>query len=395
LPQTAPFRLAGDIDYADKRVRFQHIDGRVGRSDVEGEIGVDPSSGRPQVTADLASRRVDLSDLGGFIGGAPGSAGTPGLTREQRAQLEKAKASSRLLPDAPINVPKLRFADVDLHYKGEHILGRYVPLDNLAAALTVRDGVVTLHPLSFGVGSGQIDGNMTLEPRQENTLHARADIDFRKVDVARLMAATHAFGGVGTIAGRAVIDGGGRSIGDILRNGNGDLKLFMTGGDLSALLVDLSGLEFGNLLLSALGLPQRTPVRCMVTDFELKNGIVTTRTLVLDTKEANVTGSGTVNLKDEAIHLQLKTEAKHFSIGSLPGPIDIGGHLKSPSIRPSAETVARGAAAAGLGALLTPLGALLPTIQLGLGEDNDCGALISEAKRTPNAANAQDRGKSK
>jgi hypothetical protein len=96
-----------------------------------------------------------------------------------------------------------------------------------------------------------------------------------------------------------------------------------------------------------------------------------------------------VNLKDEALDLQLKTEAKHFSIGSLPGPINITGHLKTPTIRPGAEAAARGALAAGLGALLTPLGALLPTIQLGLGKDNDCASLTSQARRSPNPATSE------
>jgi hypothetical protein len=38
-----------------------------------------------------------------------------------------------------------------------------------------------------------------------------------------------------------------------------------------------------------------------------------------------------------------------------------------------------------LGVFLTPLGALLPTIQLGLGKDNDCGELLQTARQTRNA----------
>jgi hypothetical protein len=70
--------------------------------------------------------------------------------------------------------------------------------------------------------------------------------------------------------------------------------------------------------------------------------------------------------------MSLTTRSKGFSIGSLPGPIDITGPLGSPSIRPGAEIVARAGAAAGLGVLLTPLGALLPTIQFGVGDNNAC-----------------------
>ena len=36
---------------------------------------------------------------------------------------------------------------------------------------------------------------------QDNVVHAVADVDFRRIDVRRLMEATHTFGGAGTAAG--------------------------------------------------------------------------------------------------------------------------------------------------------------------------------------------------
>ena len=144
-----------------------------------------------------------------------------------------------------------------------------MPLDNLDLKLDVVDGKVLLHPLSFGVGTGRINGDIGLTPQGDQT-YARADIAFQRVDVSRLMAATHAFQGAGTISGSAVIDGAGNSVAQILGNGSDDLKLAMVGGDLSAVLVDLSGLEFSNTLLSALGMPQRTKVDCCITDAVLR-----------------------------------------------------------------------------------------------------------------------------
>src|SRR5205085_1045098 len=124
---------------------------------------------------------------------------------------------------------------------------------------------------------------------------------------------------------------------------------------LSALLVDLSGLEFGNALLSALGMPQRTPIQCMIADFALQKGLLNTRTLLLVTKEANVHGAGWVNLRNETVDYKLSTKAAHFSIGSLHTPIDISGLLKHPSIRPEVgEMAVRGGTAAALAVLLPP-----------------------------------------
>ena len=72
--------------------------------------------------------------------------------------------------------------------------------------------------------------------------------------LGRMLSATNLVGGSGMFGGRAVLETTGNSMATMLANGNGSLQLTMAGGgDLSALLVDLSGLQFGNALLSALG----------------------------------------------------------------------------------------------------------------------------------------------
>ena len=80
--------------------------------------------------------------------------------------------------------------------------------------------------------------------------------------------------------------------------------------------------------------------------------------LILDTSEARVQGTGDVNLANETIDYKLKTDSKHFSVGTLPTPIDITGQLKSPSIKPEiGPLAARVGAAVGLGILFSAGGA--------------------------------------
>jgi len=166
----------------------------------------------------------------------------------------------------------------------------------------------------------------------------------------------------------------------VLANGDGSLKLFMTGGDVSNLIVDLAGLDFGRSILSLLGIPENTEIRCMVTDFGLQNGLVTTRSLVIDTKEADIIGKGTVDLRNETIMYELSQDPKHFSILALHAPIEINGLLKKPSISVGVKSLAvRAGAAVVLGVVIPGLGALIPTVQLGLGKDNDCNQLIEPA----------------
>jgi uncharacterized protein involved in outer membrane biogenesis len=383
MPASPPYTLKGALDYQQNKIRFTHFKGTVGSSDIAGDLTYEPRPDRADIVATLDSKKIALADLAGFIGATPGKADAPNETAAQKRERSKQEAKPTLLPDTPINLPKLRFADFHVHYRGERLETENTPLDNIDAMIDVVDGKLTLHPLSFGVGTGQIVMNLALDGQQDQ-VHAVADIDFRKVDLARVMQSTKLFAGAGTIGGRARIDSTGNSLKTMLGRGDGELKLFMTGGNLSAILVDLAGIDLGNAVLSAVGIPRRTDLRCMIADLGLKDGQVDTRTLLVDTTEANVIGSGTVNLTNEQIDYKLKTEPKHINIGSLPAPILVRGPMKSPSVLPDPSALAiRGSIAAVLGVVLTPLAAFIPTIQLGLGEDNDCVALLKTVGAPP------------
>ncbi|UFN51193.1 AsmA family protein [Roseomonas sp. OT10] len=377
LPKTPNYQVEGQLDYVAGRVRFRDFGGRMGRSDLNGTITVTTGAGKPDVTADLRSRRVDLADLGGFIGEEPGRVSTPGQTPQQRREVARAEASSRLLPDEPLNLPKLEAANVHLKYRADSIIGRNMPFDTMGAEMEIENGAVTLKPLTLGVGRGQIAGNISLVPGEDGALRARADVQFQRLDVSRLMQATGAFEGAGVLGGRAVIEGSGKSLAAILGSGNGSLTLTMAGGgNLSALLVDLSGLRLANALLSLLKLPDRTQVECFLGDFALRRGVLSTRTLLLDTDDVLVQGTGTIDMGRERLNMRLQSDSKGFTIGQLPAPILIEGTFRNPSVMPEVgELVARGGIASGLGFLAAPL-ALLPTIQFGVGDDNRCEGLV-------------------
>ena len=377
IPKTPPYRIAGQLDYADGVVKFHGATGKVGSSDLAGDIDVDTKPQRPVVTANLQSKLVDLKDLGGFIGANPGDA-------EKGTKAGAAPSNGKVLPNDPINLPKLNVADVHLKYHATRIQGRRQPLDNMQANLDVVNGEVTLKPLSFSVGQGTISAIIALSEKAGG-VHARADIDFRRLDVDKLLTATGLAHGAGTISGKAVIDGTGRSLADILGHGNGEVKLFMgAGGDLSALIVDLSGLQFGNAFLSAIGIPNRAKMQCLVMDMPLQQGVLSAKTMMIDTDEGRIGITGTISLRTETLGLQVKTEAKHFSIGSLPTPINVTGPFASPGIMPELGPLAlRGGAAIALGIIGTPLAALLPTIQFGTGEDNACSGLLRQVQTPP------------
>ena len=380
FPKTPPFRLEGKADYAEGRVRLFDASGRVGRSDIGGSLTVSTADERPDVTADLRSRSVDLADLGGLIGEQPGRADTPGQTAEQRRALARAQASPKLLPTTPVNMPRLTAANVHAKYRADRIQGRNMPFDSLSADVDVVDGAVSLHPVALGIGQGRLTVNGTLTPQEGGGLRAKLDVELRRADLSRLLGAAGA-GGAGTLGGVARLEGSGKSVSEILGRANGEATFVTVGGNVSSFLVDLSGLHFGNALLSALGIPARAEIECMIADFALQRGALRSRTMLLDTDAHVVGGSGGLDFGQERLDLRLRTDTKRPTVASLPTPIHIGGTLKNPAIQPElAEAAARAGAAVGLGILFPPL-ALLPTIQLGVGENSQCEALQGAGDR--------------
>jgi uncharacterized protein involved in outer membrane biogenesis len=379
FPVTPPYELRGKLAYAAALYRVTDAKGRLGRSELGGTMIAATRSGqRPEITADILSPSVDLRDIVSLLSSKPGSSGTHGQTSEQRAQAarteRKAVASPRVLPQAPLDVAKFDLANVHLTFHAQRIQGASMPFDNLSVDLDVVDGAVVLHPLSFGVGEGRIAGDVWLTPRADEALQARADIHFERVDVSRLLRASGSFQGNGALNGTVRVDGTGRSIAEILASADGAASLWMLGGDLSSLLVDLAGLRLGSALLSSLTGSPTTSVECFITDLALRRGVLSTRTLLLETADAVTEGTGAIDLRQERVEVRLRTKSKRLTIGVLPAPLLISGTLKMPRAAPDPATPA------GRGGLAGALAAL-PTVQRGIGDAPHCKSLLRQVRK--------------
>ena len=374
IPKTPPYRLAGKLDFGDRQIKFSNIVGLVGSTDLAGTLAVDPKPARPVLNGNMISKSVDMQDLGGFVGSTPGRTTTPGQTKEQVAQVRRAEASTQLLPNTPIEVPHLRAADVHITYRAEHIIGRNVPFDSLEAKLDIEDGHIHLEPARVAVGGGHVTATIDLNP-DGDTLVSSLDAKIEHVDIGRILKSSGLGSGRGVIDGTIKLMGSGDSLAAIVGHGDGRLSLNMSrAGDVNALLLDLSGLQLGRAILSALGIPDKEMLRCMIVDAPMRHGVAATTRLVIDTTDHLITGGARADFVREVMEMHLRTDAKHFTVGSLSTPIRIAGPFKDLSVGPDVrELGARGGAAVGLGVLFPPA-ALLPTIEFGVGETSPCHA---------------------
>ena len=155
----------------------------------------------------------------------------------------------------------------------------------------------------------------------------------------------------------------------------------MEGGTINRQLVDLLGFDFLGLFGSLLGTtPSELSLNCTLVDLGIKDGIVSTKALVVDSEAASLAGEGTIDLESEAIDIELLARPKGSPLPSGRTGITIGGTLADPEVSLDAvHLAARGAAAATFGVFLRPFTALASAIlpESGTAQRGACGELLA------------------
>lgn len=380
LPNTPPYDLRGRLSRDEHDWRLTGVTGRVGGSDLSGELSAKTGLPRPFVQADLRSRTLYFPDVGALFGGAAkaGKVASP----KQVAAARVLQSQQRLLPDSTLQVDKIRSVDADVTYKADSIRHAPVNLSAGSAHVTLKAGVLRADPLAFTLPQGHIAGQIQLDARRATPV---TNMDLR-LSNARLehMVPLHLSGGTpfdGALVGRVRLAGAGDSVHRAFAHANGEMMLAVPAGDIRRSFAELMGVN----VVKGLGLllskdQQTTPIRCGVVHFQAVDGLFKADQIVFDTGPVLVTGGGTVNMATEQLDLKVQGHPKRFQLVRLRAPITAEGSLLHPKLGVQAGgAIAQGGAAAALGALLTPLAAVLPFVDPGLAKDANCQALVAEA----------------
>ncbi len=365
FPPTPSYRLSGYLTRTGKIWTFERIEGKVGKSDLRGNFSVDGSKIPQLITGDLESRSLDLKDLSGFIGG---------LSPDKQPR-------DRVLPTKPFNLEKIRAADVDVHFKGEHIITEHLPIEKMDARLVITGGTVKLEPLNFEIAGGKLVTAVTMNGRGQHII-THADITAKGLRLNQLLSPSNVGStNEGVIGGRTRLDATGDSISQMMGTATGEAAMILDGGSISEMLLRLSNLDMANSFLLLVGGDKNVPIQCMVANFKAVDGDFKVQNLVLDTHKVNITGEGDVNFADESLHLRLVSQSKSFSLASLRGPILVTGTLIKPKFKPDTKKVAiRGGVAVGIAAVTTGAAWLIPLLDFGDTKDSNCAALMEQAK---------------
>ena len=382
-PDTPPYDVSGRLTREGDVWKFLGAKGMVGDSDLAGDLTFDIGGERLRIAGELVSQNLDFDDLGLIVGAPVRAEGKETASKEQKRYAQAYSERAKVLPDAPLDLKRVRAVDAKIVFRGKQVDAGALPLDNVTLKLDLENSVLKLAPLSFGFAGGTLDYFATIDATRPE-IPASHDIRLRGASLDALLSkAGLKDAGKGSFDGRIELKTVGNTIHKAAASANGRAAMVMAGGELRAIGVELLGLDVAESLALVANDPKApTVVRCAVAGFDVAKGVVTSKAIVIDTDDSNITADADVDLGRETYSAKILAHPKDPSLFSARTPVTVKGTFRSASVGVEpGPLAAKGGAALALGVLLTPLAAILPFIETGGAEDADCVGLVNEANK--------------
>ena len=396
LPSTPPYRLKGKLQKHGKVWSASQLSGMLGGSDLAGDLSFDTTGATPLLTGKVHSRMLDFVDLRPVIGlpvaSQPAVAATAAAAAIPAVDRQAKSTPRKVFPTATLDLARLQAMNADVTYSAADI--RHVeqlPLDKGSVHVKLTNGVLQLAPVALGVAGGTLAGRITVDT---NMVPASFEtkLDVAAVQLNKLFPTIETTkSSFGKISGQIDLKGRGNSAALMLGSASGDVAVLMGKGEISNILLEFVGLDGGEVIKFLLRGDRNVRLRCAAAAFEVKQGLMSSKTIVLDTTDTVINGSGTISLANETLDITLHPQPKDRSILSLRSPLKISGSFAAPSAGPDKAALAgRAGLTLALG-LINPLLALAATVETGPGQDADCRQVLALAADPKTKAQPQSQ----
>jgi AsmA family protein len=385
LPETPPFategHLTGTLSPHGDHWIYEKFSGKVGASDIAGRLDYQSRQPRPLLSGTVVSHLLHLSDLAPLIGADSNSS----KTRRGAAVVQPAY---KVLPIEPFKTERWTSIDADIKFSADKIIrNKELPINKLVTNVHLQDGVLSLLPLDFDMAGGRLNSNITLDGSGragKNAIRATMKVTARHLKLKQLFPGVPTLqASTGEINGDASLSAVGNSVGSLLGASNGEIKALINQGTVSRLLLEEMGLNIGNVILTRLAGDKPVRINCMASDFGVTNGMMQTRSFIIDTDVAIVGVSGNINLAQEQLNLTINTNSKRLRVLSLRAPLYVRGSFAQPQVSVDRGVLAMKAGSAIALIVLAPIAALMPLIKTGPGDNSECARLLADARIKP------------
>jgi AsmA family protein len=327
LPEFGPISLNAKLSDGAGAYSLKKITLKASNTDLSGDVTIAVLGKRPAITANLNSSLIDLAELSGD------------------AKPAKKEKSDRVFSTDPLALEALNAVNVNLKLNAIKIKTSGMVLADTNVSLIIKDGNLSIKPVSSSIAGGKLIGNIGLNASGK-TAAIVSKLTITGLQPNQVPALEDKITG-----GKTDIDldikGNGNSVSQIMAGLNGKLVFKMAEGVSSDSISGALGADMLKKTFDMLNPTSKssdgTQLLCAVVNLDIKDGIATAdQGIAISTSQMDVIGSGTINLKTEALDIGIKPQAKEgvgLSAGQLAGLVRVGGTMAHPKATADAVAV--------------------------------------------------------
>ena len=291
IPVRDALSVSGNIvDSAPKSYQISGLKISLGKSQIDGSIGMNLAGKVPFINASLSSKVLDLRSL------MPENKASEKSAEKAKNKEGTHPENEKIFSSDPLPLDSLKLVNGRFEIRFDKIIMPQMVINNLVADTTMNNGNLTVKPFMANMGGGSINLVAGLLSKG-NTADMSTVINVKDFEIADMLAEAVSNASLeGRINADIDIKGRGNSVAAIMAGLNGFTRVIMSDGKIDNKIIDKLGGDMSKNILRLLNpsIDQKkyTTFKCMVTRFDIQDGIADATAFALDTSMMSVVGEG-------------------------------------------------------------------------------------------------------
>jgi uncharacterized protein involved in outer membrane biogenesis len=397
LPIKGPFNISSHLIAAKAdKIQLSDILIELGNSKLNGSVTLDRTGKKPRISGDLVSETLDLRPI--LINKEKTAANSKETTTTSKRKPDK------LFQNTPLKLDALHLFNATLDLQIKQLLLPKLAVDTIVTKVTLRDGNLTINPLTASIGGGNLVTRLNVQAK-ENMAFVDVNVDIKQMNLGEMLKKLEITDALEGILDLDInLKGQGKSVAELMAGLNGDVVASLGDGklptgylgfvssDISATLMRIIN-PFGKKIDSA-------QINCAVCDFNIINGMAKSDIIIVDDPQKTLFSKGEINLKTEKLDFKIETHPKEgigtkdtaklsISLSKITKPFKLGGTLAKPSLE--IDIVGSGTTIGA--ALLGPVGWAYLLVSGSSGKANPCKKALEIAGKGVAATTSKNEKK--
>lgn len=321
------YRIEADMELQAKGIKVNRFTARTPDSDLKGKLFYRYGK-RVTVNAQLENSRLRWADLNK-------QAEAPAPVQPVTKKKNKNKEIVMVIPKTDLLDILSPAFDVNLVMKSSDVVFNKFSLKGLDLKARWQDKVLatTIDKGRMATGALTADVYLTVV---DNEAAGKVEVHIKQMDYGQLMQDM----GLGDkMKGKADVSmhviGFGKDFRTFLAHSDGTVEFVGEKGILASKYLRLWGEDIVQQILPTNWFgKEQTNLNCVVGRFDMTDGRLSSDSLLIDTEEITIAGTGAISLTTEEMDFVLMPDPKNISLISLATPVKIRGTLGRPHVEP-------------------------------------------------------------